>query len=168
MSASCTLRKAPCDRSTRAAESRERTFRERLFMAARLRHADGDPTRPSPRRPRFQQLVALFSRGRGGSGPQVPSPGDLFNEMRCRTLKNAPEADLSHYITFLWFEGPMMLAHRGAAPYTAYAAPSLRGMRSVPFATDGDVTRWNGSSPAAALKALVARASPAAWNCKSK
>jgi hypothetical protein len=41
-------------------------------------------------------------------------------------------------------------------------------MRTVPFATDGDVKRWNTSSAAAALKPLVARVLPTAWSCKSK
>ena len=43
------------------------------------------------------------------------------------TSENDPEADPGHSVIFLWFEGPMALAHCGAALYTAYAAPSLRG-----------------------------------------
>jgi hypothetical protein len=39
---------------------------------------------------------------------------------------------------------------------------------TVPFATDGGATRWNGSSLAAVLKHLVARVLPTAWSCKSK
>jgi hypothetical protein len=41
-------------------------------------------------------------------------------------------------------------------------------MRTVPFATDGDATRWNRASPAAVLRPLDARVLPTAWSCKSK
>src|ERR1700730_1626114 len=52
-------------------------------------------------------------------------------------------------------------SHIAARPFRL---PMLQfeGMRTVPFATDGDVTRWNRSSPAAALKPLVARVLPTA------
>src|ERR1700740_1722857 len=46
--------------------------------------------------------------------------------------------------------------------------PSFEGVRTVPLAPDGDVTRWNRPSPAAALKPLVAGVLPTAWSCKSK